>query len=136
MLLVSNVYIAQEGVTDEKKLARNAVVLVQNKKLEAALPLFKRLYNSNPENPEYNYYLGFIYLNIASDKSVAIPYLQAAYKHKNDRPTVIRYLARNYHLVYEFEEAIKFYKEYMAILQPQELKKGIQHKLQTILNEK
>jgi len=122
--------IAQNGVDDEKKRSRKAVVLVQNKKLDQALPIFKRLYKSNPESPKYNYYLGFIYLETATDKSVAIPYLQTAYKHKNDWPRVTRYLARAYHLVYQFDDAVIFYEEYMNRLSDDESINSIKHKIE------
>ena len=130
LLAFNQLGMGQDRFTPEKKLSRKAATLVQNKRLKAALPMYQELHKLYAENPEYNYYLGFIHLNIATDKSVALPFLEAAYEHKKDWPRVVRYLARAHHLLYHFDEAKTFYEEYMSRLSDEERIADVKHEIQ------
>lgn len=128
--LVSQTVIAQNDDFYKRKIIRKAIVLVQNERYEAALPKFQELYKSKPTDPEYNYYLGLIYLRTATDKSTAIPHLQVAYEHKGDWPRASWYLARAHHLIYQFDKAIGFYEEYLTRLKSSADRSRIEHEIQ------
>jgi len=131
LLAFNHVAVAQDNhFTPEKRLSKKAVTLVQKKRLKAALPLYQELYHLNPESSEYNYYLGYIHLNIATDKSVAMPFLSTAYEHKEKWPRVVRYIAQAHHLLYQFDEAIAFYEEYLEILSDEERINDVKHEIQ------
>ena len=49
------------------------------------------------------------------DKSLSIPYLEAAWKGDQSNPMVLYHLAKGNHLVHNFDKAIQLFKEYMTL---------------------
>lgn len=75
-----------------------------------ALDEFKKFEKEFAEDPELKHNIGICYLNIYSDKSLAIPYLEYAYKtptYKNN--DLLLDMAKAYQYAYRFEDAKKFY---------------------------
>ncbi|MBU0487887.1 MAG: OmpA family protein [Bacteroidetes bacterium] len=93
----------------------------------AALPVFLDIYKKAPENANLNFCIGTCYINSASDKTKAIPYLEKAVKsvsetyigkadEKNSSVYALLYLARAYHLNYQFEEAIRYFEDFQKYI--------------------
>ncbi|MEO6902812.1 MAG: hypothetical protein ABI315_06645 [Bacteroidia bacterium] len=109
---------------DYKKIYDEAEIFFINENYIAALPLYKKLDSINKDNADINFKIGFSYLNSATYKTKAIPYLEFAVKNitKNYKQGDIQekkaplstyyYLGKAYHLNYEFDKAIEFYKKY------------------------
>jgi len=49
-----------------------------------ALDIYQKLLNESPNNANLNFKVGFCYLNTATDKSKAIPYLEFASNNLNE----------------------------------------------------
>lgn len=83
-----------------------------------ALLIYQELLKTDPENANLNFKAGYCYLNSVMEKTQSIPYLQKAVKDVNLRAEpenfqeksapieAYLYLAKAYHLNYEFEKAI------------------------------
>ena len=95
-----------------------------------ALPYYIEVYNQNPDNANVNYKIGLCYLNITGQKKDAIPYLHKAilntspdYKEGNFKEEkapndAFFFLGNAYQLQYNFDEAEKYYNEYLKLLDP------------------
>jgi len=91
---------------------------------QEALKSYQKLLFLDPANCNVNYLTGTCYLNIPGMKIMAIKHLEAASMHitqkyrdgsyrEKDAPfETIFYLARAYHINYEFDKAIDHYIEY------------------------
>jgi hypothetical protein len=112
------------SLNDYKKIYDEAETFFINENYTAALPLYKKLDSINKGNADINFKVGFCYLNSATYKTKAIPYLEVAVKNitKNYKQGDIKekrapmstyyYLGKAYHLNYEFDKAIEYYKKY------------------------
>ncbi|PCH95697.1 MAG: hypothetical protein COB85_04290, partial [Bacteroidetes bacterium] len=116
---------AQDEVTDKKLLVK-AEEHFYDGDFKSALPLYRTLYSSNPRDPMANFALGVSYINLAPNiteginKANAIPHL--AFCRKEQYLVDVSYfLARAYHLTYQFDKAQLYYKEYLDSLPTHEL---------------
>jgi hypothetical protein len=78
-----------------------------------ALDEFLKFEKEFPDDPELKHNIGTCYLNIYTDKSLAIPYLEFALKnplYKNNE--LLLDLAKAYQYAYRFEDAKKYYNLY------------------------
>lgn len=99
-----------------------------NENFDSAIPLYKGLLEENPDDPELNYKLGFCYLNSSLEEEKSIQYIEkfielynTKLKSNTDRyekseiteklQSARFFLAKAYHLNYEFEKAVKLYNE-------------------------
>lgn len=84
---------------------------------QAAQDLFMDAHNLNPNNADLNYKIGFSIFNNKISRLESLPYFEKAYKLKaNVAPDIQYYLAENYHINYEFDKAIEYYRNYLNSL--------------------
>ncbi len=78
-----------------------------------ATPLYLRLLSLEPRNPSYNYKYGTCLLYNSDEKKSAFKYLNyAVQKNKQVDDEAYYYLGKAYHLTFQFDKAIKYYKIY------------------------
>lgn len=99
-----------------------------NENYIAALPLYMKLDSMEKGNHNMSFKIGFCYLKAATYKTKSIPYLEFAIKNiaklyeegeikEKEAPlSAYYYLAKAYHLNYEFDKAIEMYKKYIEAL--------------------
>ncbi|MBU2651047.1 MAG: OmpA family protein [Bacteroidetes bacterium] len=86
-----------------------------------ALEIYLKANQLNPDNDIVNYYTGLCYLHTIQ-KTKAIPFLEKSLKlNEKAMPDTRYYLARAYHLNYEFDKAIESYTLYRHSLTPFQL---------------
>ncbi len=111
-----------------KKIYNQAEEYFVDENYHAALPLYLKLDSIEKGNSNINFKIGFCYLNAATYKTKSIPYLEESIKNitkkyaegeikEKQAPLVTYYyLAKAYHLNYEFDKAIAMYEKYIAVL--------------------
>jgi cell fate (sporulation/competence/biofilm development) regulator YmcA (YheA/YmcA/DUF963 family) len=77
-----------------------------------AIDEFKKLEKEFPEDLELKHRLATCYLNIYSDKSQAIPYLEFCYKNEKYKNELLLEMAKAYQFAYRLDDAISFYNKY------------------------
>ena len=80
-----------------------------------ATPLYLRLLSLKPRDFDYNYRYGTCLLFNSNAKKDAIKHLNYAVSSPSAVPETYFYLAKAYHLNYQFGEAIKFYEKYISL---------------------
>ncbi len=100
------------------------------------------IYEKGIKNANLQYRIGLCYLNIDREKSKAIPYLKKAsdyttldyhegsYKETQSPPEVYFYLGQAYQVNYEFDNAIKHYRNYISLISSEDLKASQYTRLQ------
>lgn len=85
-----------------------------------AIPYFLAAEKFNPNNDQLNYLIGKCMLSShAPDRTLALPYLQTAYKlNPSVAPDIHYLLGRAYHLNMQWEEAKQEYNTYLESLDP------------------
>ncbi len=87
---------------DQKAVKKEANAAFSSGEYMTALDEYNRLIKADPENTDYNYKLGVIYVNTFIDFSKALTYLEKA-AGKEDAPKEVHYyLGRAYHLNNKF----------------------------------
>lgn len=82
---------------------------------------YLKAYRYNPNNPELNYMIGICYL-YTDDKFEAQKYLKKAFKAKPEVSDDIRLMmARAYHQLFDFDNAILEYGEYLRTIHPKKV---------------
>lgn len=98
---------------DEAKLVKkDASVLFASGDYPGALLSYKDLIVATPQNVDYNYKLGFCYLQTSSNKKAALPYLEFATKSKEAKKEWTFYLGLAYLYNEKFDEAISSFTEF------------------------
>ncbi|HMC96698.1 MAG TPA: hypothetical protein VKG92_03540, partial [Flavobacteriales bacterium] len=106
--------------------------LMEEKLFNQAADIWKQLLETDPENANLNYKLGFCYFSSYNQKSKALPYLEKASqlrvnasrglnvgydpfdpKERNAPVEVDYYLARTYHLKNELTQADTYYQKFL-----------------------
>jgi tetratricopeptide (TPR) repeat protein len=82
----------------------------------AAIKSLEKFLKKEPNNPDYNYKMGFCYLNTNIDKAAAIPYLEKANKFGKVTPEMVLDLGRAYQHGLKFDDAIKTYTKYKSMV--------------------
>lgn len=83
----------------------------------AAQEFFMIAYKLNPNNALLNYKIGFCIFNSRVSRLQSLPYFEKAYDLKKDVTSdILLYLAQNYHINYEFDKAIQYYRNYLNTL--------------------
>jgi len=92
-----------------------------------AIPYYLSANKFNPDNAMLNYKIGACYLSpVAPFKTMAIPYLEKAYKmNPNVAPDIHYMLGRAYHVNMQWDLAIKEYNNYGSTLDPKKFQKEI-----------
>lgn len=82
----------------------------------AAIKSLEKFLKKEPNNPDYNYKMGFCYLNTNIDKAAAIPYLEKANKAGKVTPEMVLDLGRAYQHGLKFDDAIKAFTKYKGMV--------------------
>jgi tetratricopeptide (TPR) repeat protein len=86
----------------------------------AAIKSLDKFLKKDPNNPDYNYKMGFCYLNTNIDKAAAIPYLEKANKGAKVTPEMVLHLGRAYQHGLKFDDAIKAFTKYKGMANEKE----------------
>lgn len=113
--LTINSYAAQQD-EEEKKLYKQALTLYNQEYFDYALPLYLKLLEKHPNDPEFNLAVGICYINSSTYRVKSLPYLEDAIAAGDTIPEAFYYLAQAYHLANDFDNAIKFFKRYKTYL--------------------
>lgn len=87
-----------------------------NGNFRAALDEFLLLLATDPQNVEYNFYVGCCYLETNIDKQKAISYLEFVIQQPKFDKEALYQLGRAYQFAHRFDEAIITYNKYKDIL--------------------
>lgn len=98
----------------EEEVKVKADALFKNKQYVEATSLYLRLLSLQPRSYEYNYKYGTCLLFNSNSKQDAIRYLTYALKNPTPIFEAHFFLGKAYHLNYQFNDAIKEYKNYIA----------------------
>lgn len=114
--------------SDYKTIYYQAEEYFVNENYTAALPLYLKLDSIESGNANINFKIGYCYLNAATYKKKSIPYFEDAIvniaknysegeiKEKSAPLVTYYYLAKAYHLNYQFDKAIAMYEKYKEVL--------------------
>lgn len=99
-----------------KKLLKQAERNFEEGNLKSALTYYKRLYRIDSTNYDYNFKIGFCYLNSPNQKIKSIPFFEKASIRKDTIPETFYYLGQAYHLNNQFDMAINAYKNFKLFI--------------------
>ncbi len=128
LLLVPFALKASVNRDETKDIFEAAEQYFVDENYSAALPLYLKLDSIQKGNADINFKIGFCYLNSATYKTKAISYLEVATKNVSENYTggnikgttapisAYYYLAKAYHLNYEWSKAIETYEKYISLL--------------------
>lgn len=113
ILFISQLAIAQtfSGGKTEQQIEEEAFTLFDSEDYRNAMPLYNELINVYPQDPEYNYYLGVCQVELNENVGEAIKHLKIA-SAKNVNASVPYYLGRAFHMNYQFNSAIRYYRKF------------------------
>jgi len=116
ILLISQFSIAQSfsGGKTEQQIEEEAFAFFDAENYQKALPLYQELINVYPQDPEYNYYLGVCEVELNQNVHEAIQHLKIA-STKNVNASVSYYLGRAFHMNYQFNSAIRYYRKFREL---------------------
>ena len=83
-----------------------------------AIPIFQTLAGKNPNDALYRFRLGICYIYKNDEKEKAIQYLDQVYQTDPQTKDLLYYLGVAYHLNYKFDEATKYFNDYLATNPP------------------
>lgn len=131
LLLVANIFAQNRDIqfsksefpNNPKELAvakeqiKNGGIKIDEQNYDEALKLLLKAYKFNPNNSSLNFDIGICYYN-SPQKYKVLEYIEKAYSLNpqiavKNYKDIKYYLARGYHLNYKFEEAKKYYNEYL-----------------------
>ncbi|HET6227817.1 MAG TPA: hypothetical protein VFF27_16150 [Bacteroidia bacterium] len=128
LILFTNPIKANAYRDEFKVLYDEAEQLLLDENYSSALPIYLRLDSLKKGNADINFKIGFCYLNSSTYKTKAIPYLEEATKNITDNYneskikvtsapiSAFYYLAKAYHLNYEWDKAVATYEKYISLL--------------------
>jgi len=129
LILFSNLAFSNAPLADKdyKKIFESAETYFENENYTAALSLYMQLDSlDNGSNANTKFKIGYCYLYAPTYKTKSIPYFEAALKkisnsyemgevkEKGAPYSTYYYLAKAYHLNYEFDKAIEMYEKYKS----------------------
>jgi tetratricopeptide (TPR) repeat protein len=138
---------------DYKKIFEEAETFFENENYTAALALYMQMDSIDKgDNANTKFKIGYCYLYAPTYKTKSIPYFEAAVKSvsnnyemgeikEKDAPySTYYYLAKAYHLNYEFDKAIEMYEKYKSGIELNEKTQAeiaeITHDIETCNNAK
>ena len=111
LLLLNGFIFSQNKSIDDLKIEANK--LFENEDYTTAYKLYSQLVANYPKDPVYNFKLGVCMIYSEPDKNKCLPFLTFANSKSTECPPEAKfYLGKAYHIIYRFDEAIKFYEEY------------------------
>jgi tetratricopeptide (TPR) repeat protein len=126
------IFISAGEYDNEKDLIKAATKFFKSEEYFEASPLYSQLVTNYPQNPEYNFKYGACLIYTSNDKSKAVKYLEYAVKNGVEDNLAMFYLARAYHLNYQFDEALKYYQKFKATLKDKEYE---EYSIQSYINQ-
>ena len=123
-LLTFHSFFGYSQVKDETELRRDASKYFDEERYDLAYKFYSQLVANYPKDPEFNYRVGVCMLYTDPDKKKPFPYLKIATNNPKDAPKdALFYLAKTYHINYQFDEALKLYNDYKQIGSSSSIKK-------------
>ncbi len=98
-----------------KVLKKNGDMYYENLKYGRALPYYIKYEEAKPKDMEVKLRIGICYFE-TNRVDQAETYLEYMVQQRKPKPEALLYLARSYHMQHRFQEAITFYKKYLATL--------------------
>ena len=83
-----------------------------------AVPFFQKLLENHPNDVFYKYKLGICYIYKSDEKEKSIKYLDEVYQSAPKTKDLLFYLGLAYHLNYKFDDATKYFKDYLLTNPP------------------
>ena len=120
MFLISTCWLQAQTTTDTYLKAED---FMNDGNYYKALSLYQEILKGSPNNANLNFKIGFCYLNTSVDKTKAIPFLEFASGHINEKYNpasvdeegapleVLFYLGKAYHVNYRFDDAERTFLE-------------------------
>ncbi len=97
---------------DEKKLYEKAQEKMLNEDFDGALEDLLQLYQIDAKNMNYSYNIAVCYLNLNTNKTKAIPYLENVVKDDKHNPNADFLLARAYQYANRFNDALDWLQRF------------------------
>ena len=112
-ILIVQFAFSQEYVNGktEQQVEENAFSFFDAEEYQQAMPFYEQLHDVYPYDPEYNYYLGVCKVELNVDLLSAIEHLKVA-ENKKISNSVYYYLGRAFHMTYQFNSAIRYYRKF------------------------
>lgn len=119
---------SQPGQKSFKQLFTEGNLMMGEHFIDSALQTFIVLYPKDTNDANVSYFIGQLYLLTASHRYQALPYLEKAAKHVDEKykpddpyekdapPQAYYYLARAQHLNYKFDDAITNFVKFSKLL--------------------
>ena len=104
----------KKKANQEDKWLEDAEYFYSEGNYQRALPLYKRLSESHPDDSYFHFHLGVCYLYKNDEKELAIVELEKAQKIDPEIERIDYYLGRAYHLNYKFDQAIVEFNQSLA----------------------
>lgn len=125
LLILSTVLFV--GITSAQKISPKELkekgdLFYANQKYFKALPYYLKYQESKPKDLDTKLRIGICYYE-TNRTELAITYLTYMVQQKDPNATAFLYLAKSYHMQHQFDDAIKYYKQYLATLEPDDNQK-------------
>lgn len=114
-ILVILISFSAVSVTYPQDLEKDANANFRDFYLHLALKQYLELYEQDSTNLQYNYRIGFCYLNLELDKSLALPFLLKAYRGNYEEPTILLDLGLSYFYDEQFDKAIEYFQQFRQV---------------------
>ncbi|MEA1787669.1 hypothetical protein U1E44_16325 [Arenibacter sp. GZD96] len=111
--LFTNISIAQTDIDKGLELARNAITLMDEGKLDESIELLEQAKKLDPERMDYPYEIAYAYYK-KEDYKKTIEILNTISEHKSVTDVVYQLLGNSYDLIGKPEIALETYKKGMA----------------------
>lgn len=110
-------------IKNEDEIKKQAEKFLEDEEYSKAYKLYAELVSYYPKDPELNFRLGVCMIYTEPDKKKPFFFLKIAAASKDAPKDLKFYLAKTYHINYQFDEAIKLYTEYKLIGSSSSIKK-------------
>lgn len=104
-------------------LNEDAEFYVETKDFVRAYEAYAKLEKKDPKNAYYKYQKGLSAMHLPDKKEEAIYLFEKAYELEPNEPSILLNLGKAYHLNYKFDEATKYFQQFLATNPPEESQK-------------
>jgi len=105
------------------QLNEDAEFYMETEDFSRAYETYAKLEKKDPKNAYYKYQKGICSMHLPDKKQEAILLFEKAYELEPNEPGILLNLGKAYHLNYKFDEAIKYFKQYLATKPEEEAQK-------------